>query len=366
MNRSHLVARTAIVAVLLGLLTAAAPGQVSTEASAGLGPLVESMSEAGGYFDTDNLVSNEASYSLVVDKLKPARGAYIGVGPEQNFNYIARTRPTWAFIVDVRRDNMIHLLLLTAVLSEAATPADYLAMLFSRDVDIDADSDLAEAARAVASASSDETDFERNLARVRETLETDFAVELPPADWQRLARFYRTYFLAGLDLSFTSHGRSGWGRYPSYRELALARTPGDRPAHFLASSDDYRFVRELARSGRLVPVVGDFAGDGALRAVGRFLRERNEAVSTFYTSNVEFYLARAGSFDDWVENVRSLPLAADATFLRAYFDYGRRHPQGVPGHRSTMVRQRISTFLELWDRGELRSYWDVSVREALP
>ena len=113
--------------------------------------------------------------------------------------------------------------------------------------------------KIIASASSTDAAFERNLARLRKTLETEFAVELPAADWERFSRFYRTYFEAGLNLSFTSHGRGGWGRYPSYRQLALARTPSDQPAHFLASKDDYRFVRELARTGRLVPVVGDFA-----------------------------------------------------------------------------------------------------------
>ena len=38
-------------------------------------------------------------------------GVYIGVGPEQNFSYIARLRPTIAFIVDIRLENRnLHLL----------------------------------------------------------------------------------------------------------------------------------------------------------------------------------------------------------------------------------------------------------------
>jgi hypothetical protein len=75
---------------------------------------IAALSEPGGYFDTDNLVSNEASYVRVVPELvqrKVRGGAYIGVGPDQNFTYIAATRPSIAFILDIRRDNMLlHLL----------------------------------------------------------------------------------------------------------------------------------------------------------------------------------------------------------------------------------------------------------------
>src|SRR5262245_14248768 len=55
--------------------------------------LIQDSSEEGGYFFSDNLVSNETPYLTVVDKLKQLSqpgGAYIGVGPEQNFTYIAK------------------------------------------------------------------------------------------------------------------------------------------------------------------------------------------------------------------------------------------------------------------------------------
>ena len=55
--------------------------------------IVEKFSEPNGYFDSDNLISNEASYLHVMGKLrqmKVAGGAYIGVGPDQSFSYIAQ------------------------------------------------------------------------------------------------------------------------------------------------------------------------------------------------------------------------------------------------------------------------------------
>ena len=53
--------------------------------------LSEELSEPGGYFRSDNLLSNELYYPEVlpglVERVKPG-GVYLGVGPEQNFNYI--------------------------------------------------------------------------------------------------------------------------------------------------------------------------------------------------------------------------------------------------------------------------------------
>ena len=67
--------------------------------------LIRDFSEEGGEFHSDNLISNETSYLHIVDKLKQLNapgGAYIGVGPEQNFTYIAKTRPRIVFIIDLR------------------------------------------------------------------------------------------------------------------------------------------------------------------------------------------------------------------------------------------------------------------------
>src|SRR5687767_10636156 len=68
--------------------------------------LIESLSEPAGTFSlSDNLVSNEPGVAENVRKLSRSGGVYIGVGPEQNFSYIARVRPAMAFIVDIRREN---------------------------------------------------------------------------------------------------------------------------------------------------------------------------------------------------------------------------------------------------------------------
>src|SRR5579883_1284077 len=74
--------------------------------------IVTDSSEPGGYFrsaDITNLTSNETMYGAVLSELvnrtKPG-GVYLGVGPEQNYNYIAAIKPRMAIIFDIRRGNL--------------------------------------------------------------------------------------------------------------------------------------------------------------------------------------------------------------------------------------------------------------------
>ncbi len=327
----------------------------------GFRELVSELSEEGGYFDTDNLISNETAYLQVIPHLTPSGGVYIGVGPEQNFHYIGRLRSEWAFILDVRRDNLLHHLLLNALLSESETPMEYLCRLFSRRCpEGRPEGGFKEMLAAVEGSERGEDLFERNLGAVFEHIATRLDFSLDAKDREVLEFTYRSFFDEQLDLRFKSHGRPPMPYHPTYRTLLLAKGLDSEPSHFLARPGDYNHVRRLAREGRLVPVVGDFAGPHALKAVGNFAREQGETVTAFYVSNVEFYLLRSGVFPAYVDNVRALPLSDTSQFIRAYFSYGYPHPAAVAGHRSTLVRQRVGRFLELFDRGAYEDYWDVS------
>src|SRR5687767_5891980 len=101
------------------------------------GALVATLSEPGGYFDSDNLVSNELSYQHVhgaMRRLKVGGGAYIGVGPDQNYTYIARVRPQIAYMIDLRRDNLIQHLLYKSLFDLSRNRVEYLALLLARPV----------------------------------------------------------------------------------------------------------------------------------------------------------------------------------------------------------------------------------------
>jgi hypothetical protein len=348
------------------------PEPSAHEAEIEVAPLSAQLSEPGGYFDTDNLISNETSYLQVADQLAssaPTGGVYVGVGPDQNFSYIARIRPRYAFILDIRRQNMLQHLLLAALFARADDPYQYLCLLFSRQcpkaTPEGALAGIEETLKAVALAPMSEAAFDENLKAVYQHIEGPLQFSTRLRDRSDIRGIYRAFFEEQERIRFQTHGRPGATYHPTYETLLRARSPSGRFGSFLDSSEDYRFVRDLSRRQRIVPVVGDFAGPRALGAIGRWVREHGLTVSAFYTSNVEFYLMRNHTFEQFVVNVRALPTGPESVLIRACFDYGRTHPAEIPGHRSISLLQRLPRFLELYQAGSYTTDWDVCTVDYL-
>lgn len=282
------------------------------------------LSEPGGYFDTDNLISNERSYLeplAALDRPELRGGAYIGVGPDQNFTYIARLRPAIAFIIDIRRDNLLLQLLFKALFERAETPLEYLAMLFGRAPPKRGGGPPPSIEQLVASIDGHPAD-ERAVAALRR--ETDaviarYGLGLSAEDMATIDRFHRTFIREGLDLRFHSAGRPPQPHYPTYRDLLMAETPQGGKGSYLASEEGFRVVRDLEARDLVIPVVGDLAGAKALPAIADALARRGTRVSAFYTSNVESYLARSGRLEAFVQNVARLPRAPGAVIVRSLF-----------------------------------------------
>jgi hypothetical protein len=323
--------------------------------------LVEGLSEPGGYFDTDNLISNEDSYLHVLgglQELEVRGGAYIGVGPDQNFSYMARIRPSVAFVIDVRRDNLLQHLLFKALFTLAPTRIEYLSLLFGRpppeDPEVWRDRPVEDLLRYLSETPA--TDEEAALREVGEAV-LAFGVPMSERDVEMVEFIHRSFVSSGVDLKFTSHGRRPNPYYPSYRELILAEDLTGRRGNYLAREEDYRFLRELQLSHRVIPVVGDLGGDHALAAIGREIERRGEVVSAFYTSNVEYYLAQNGVLGRFARTAAALPRNERSVFIRSLFR--RWHPQSQPGFLSTQLLQRLERFAEELEAGNLRTYSDV-------
>jgi len=353
---------------------AAAPARSARESPAALsdstfGALVARISEPGGYFDTDNLISNERGYLKVMGALtrRDVRGgAYVGVGPDQNFSYIARIRPEIAFIVDIRRDNLLQHLMLRALIERAPTRVGFLAGLFGRAPPPDPEAWRARPVEDVVAwvdaAPADSTEVARVRADVARAV-TSFGVPLSEEDLATIRRFHQAFVDAGPGLRFSSFGRAPRPYYPTYRQLALETDLDGRPASYLADEESYAAVRRLELAGRVVPVVGDLAGAHAVREIGAVMREMGLRLSGFYVSNVEFYLWSEGKLDAWLRNVASLPAQDGAVVIRSYFPrYGRSHPSAVPGYYATQILQPVATLAS----GGFADYWDLVTRDALP
>ncbi len=89
------------------------------------------------------------------------------------------------------------------------------------------------------------------------------------------------------------------------------------PASYLATEQNFQVLKSLESKNLLVPVVGNFGGPKAIRAVGQFVSEHGSIVSAFYLSNVEMYLYQQNLWDAFCRNVATLPLDDASTFIRS-------------------------------------------------
>ncbi|NIN71438.1 MAG: hypothetical protein GTO46_05815 [Gemmatimonadetes bacterium] len=345
----------------------------SVEADSSFARLIERLSEPGGYFDTDNLISNERSYLHVVgalEELGVRGGAYIGVGPDQNFSYIAAVLPEIAFIVDIRRDNLLQHLMFKALFALTRNRFEYLCLLHGRPVPDDIESwagrGIDEIVDYIDTTAAGPDLAETVLSRVVDRARA-FGYPLSESDLETIRRFHTMFIWEGLSLRFQSHGRRPRPYYPTYRQLLLERDLGGRQASYLADEGAFQFVKSLQQRDLIIPVVGDFAGRHALRAVGEYLRERGTRVSAFYTSNVEQYLMRGGTFDRYTRNLAQLPRSENSVIIRSFFggNFGYLHPQAVPGYYSVQLLQRIEDMLSYQTSGGRLSYLDLVTRDAV-
>jgi hypothetical protein len=329
--------------------------------------LIRQFSEDDGFFRSDNLVSNETSYLYVVEKLHDlgcVGGAYIGVGPEQNFTYIAKIRPRIAFIVDIRRQAMIQHLLYKALFHLANNRAQFLSYLFSKpmrgwDV-LDAESPIEEILAHLSVSPTDRDMYDHNLALIRKAIVQDFAFPLSDHDSEALEYVYSAFRDQNLNAQYRMAGAtwsgSSWG-FPTLEALILGKDQRGNLGNFLASPSDYAFVRSLQEQNRIIPLVGDFAGTRALTAVADYLKNNGYAVTAFYTSNVEQYLFANGVFNAFVDNVRKLPRTEKTVFIRAYPTLQDSHPARVSGHRLITLLESMQVFLKDFEDGVYQDYW---------
>jgi hypothetical protein len=321
--------------------------------------LVTDFSEANGFFDSDNLLSNETTFQFVIPRLKGTvkqGSAYLGVGPEQNFPYIIALEPKIAFIVDIRRGNLQEHLMYKALIEMSADRAEFLSLLFSRKrpAGLGPESTVQQLLDAYEHVEPGADLYKRNVERLGEWLTKHHAFALQTDDLPGVEYVYSNFYAEGPYLSYNS-SRPQRNRYPTYSELQRETDGAGQPRGYLASEASFRMIKRLEENNLIVPLVGDFGGSKALRAVAGYLHERGAIVGAFYTSNVENYLFQSGAWGRFARNVAALPLDASSTFVRACFD----SCGGIPGSRSTTLLDPMIGLLKDFNDGRIRSYWDV-------
>ncbi len=308
--------------------------------------LSDESSEAGGTFHSDNIVSNEAWYQHVVPDLvarvKPG-GVYLGVGPEQNFTYMVATRPRLAFIVDIRRGNLHTHLLYKALFELSEHRAEFVSRLFGRETPagLGAGATVEEIFEAVERSPRSQAVFSRTLAAVGERLGGHHTFALHAEDGPGIEYVYAAFADAGPGLTYTLNRQNG-GRgigSPSYAALMAADDGQGTQRGFLVTDERFQWLKGLHERNLVVPVVGNFGGPKALRAIGRYLKGAGGAVSTFYLSNVEMYLRQDRLWEAFCGNVQALPLDASSTFIRSTRGGMRAGPGGFVSSLGLMMAE---------------------------
>lgn len=312
----------AVFLAAVGPLTAQqAPSLPASLSNAQFWALSTELSEPDGFFRSDNLVSNEIYFQTIIPELidvtKPGR-VYLGVGPEQNFTYIAALKPRMVFIVDVRRGNLHTHLLYKALFEMAKDRADFVSLLFSkpRPAGLSEKSTAHQIFDAFLPVETSETAYKTNLAAILEHLVTTRELPLSADDRKGIEYVYYHFYWFGPGLTYSSStGGAARGNFVNYQSLMVADDGLGTARSFLASDANYEFLKALHTRNLIVPVVGNFAGAKALRSVGAWIKAHGSSVSAFYLSNVEQYLSGEGLWYTFCVNVAQLPLDHTSTFI---------------------------------------------------
>ena len=362
--------RAVLWIALAALLSRGTVARAQRIADSAFAALVTHMSEPGGYFDSDNIITNEASYLQIASQLQKVGtrgGVYIGVGPDQNFSYIAMIHPRIAFMLDIRRDNLLEHLLFKSLFAVARNRMEYLCLLFGKPVPAAVDKwtgrPTGEILAELASIKADSQTVKATAKASNDRI-TSFGIPLDKKDRETIDRYRATFVSEGLDTRYSSIGRNNRNDYPSFGILMLATDREGHQSSYLADETAFQFVRSMQQENRIVPISGNVAGKGAVKAIADYATQHNLVVSAFYLSNVEQYLmGRDGGFDAYAKNVALLPHDSTSVIIRSYFGrLGLPHPLYVPapGNISTSMIERISSFLRAYAEGQIQTYGDLT------
>jgi hypothetical protein len=354
-----ILART-VIAVLLAVSAIHAAELPTSVSDQEFWRIVTEFSEPGGTF-TREFMSNEDSAQFVIPTLQQTTrpgGVYIGVGPEQNFTYIAAIRPRMAFVVDIRRDNMLQHLLYKALFELSTDRADFVSRLFSRRRPAGVGNSAPALFSAYDAIPVDPGFHEENVRSVLDHLTNRHGFLLSETDKTSITGFMNTFRNAG-----PSALKGSGDKNLTYVQAMTGTDLTGRHQSYLASEELFNYVRDLERRNLIVPLVGDFAGDKAIVSIGRYLRDHDAMVNVFYTSNVERYLWDQGDHGrKFYSNAATLPMDQSSTIIRSVTsDISRRFgvplPDGTANWRSFLVPMNES--LKAVSEGHVRSYREI-------
>jgi hypothetical protein len=266
-----------------------------------------------------------------------------------------------------------------ALIELSADRAEFISRLFSkkRPAGLGPASTVEQLFAAFDEVETNQALYRANVRAIEDHLVKHHGFKLSADDLQQLEGIYWHFFWEGPGLRYTMStgvpngfgGRGSYfsrggfgGNFPSYEDLVQQADWDGRSRSYLASEDAFAFLKAFEERNLIVPVVGNFAGPKALRAVGKYVREHREVVTAFYVSNVEQYLFQDGIWPEFCRNVAVLPLDETSTFIRSVSSrMGYAGPMQWTDGRATVL-DPIKATVRDFQAGRIHRYYDLNVR----
>src|SRR3954470_7882380 len=180
-----------------------------------------SMSEPGGSFVSENFVSNEVTYQHVIPSLLKSvskDAVYLGVGPEQNFTYIANLKPRMAVIFDIRRQNAMAHLMYKAIFEMSPTRGDFVSHLFSRPLAgrVATTAKVADMFAVAEAATPSDSAYQANEKAVFAALVTKHHFILTPGDSAAIEHLMETFYEAGPSINYGYRPGTRYRQMPNF------------------------------------------------------------------------------------------------------------------------------------------------------
>src|SRR5207247_7922194 len=97
--------------------------------------------------------------------------------------------------------------------------------------------------------------------------------KLSDGDFKRIDYFLQVFMRAGpaIDYRYASSWPPGLPQtVPNYEQFMTAADPEGNRWSFLASDENYQFIRRMSQKNLFIPIVGDFTGPSGIRNIAKY------------------------------------------------------------------------------------------------
>src|SRR5947207_1807905 len=242
-------------------------------------------------------------------------------------------KPSMAIIIDIRHGNLDVHLMYKALFELSKDRVEFVSRLFSRKRPdgLTEDSSVSDIFNAFLTADGSQEVFEENLKAVQDVLMKKHNFPLTPGDIEGIRWALGNYYNFGPSINYNSSlsasvpptiigavgGGFGGNNGVTYATLMTADDGAGQTRSYLATQENFEFIKDLESRNLVLPIVGDFGGTKAIRAVATYLKNTNAMVSAFYLSNVEQFLGQGGKWRNFCNSAAALPLDTTSSFIRS-------------------------------------------------